>query len=80
MQIADTNQRPDMILMSESTRLAGVIELTVPREDRVEVSGELQKARYAPLQEQGKDNGWKVHVWAFEVRLGLPAGPNVIIK
>ena len=38
-QIADTNQRPDMMLITESARLAGVIELTVPREDRVEVSG-----------------------------------------
>ena len=36
-----------MMLMSESTRLAGVIELTVPREDRLEVSGELKKMRYA---------------------------------
>ena len=73
-QIADTNQRPDMMLISESTRLAGVIELTVPREDRVEVSGELKKMRYAPLQEQGKANGWKVHVWAVEVGCrGFPA-------
>ena len=73
-QIADTNQRPDMMLISESMRLAGVIELTVPREDRVEVSGELKKMRYAPLQEQGKANGWKVHVWAVEVGCrGFPA-------
>ena len=43
-QIADTNQRPDMMLISESARLAGIIELTVPREDRVEVSGELKNA------------------------------------
>ena len=74
IQIADTNQRPDMILMSESTKIAGVIELTVPNEDRVEVSGELKKAKYAPLQEQGKANGWKVHVWAVEVGCkGFPA-------
>ena len=73
-QIADTNQRPDMMLISESMRSAGVIELTVPREDRVEVSGELKKTRYAPLQEQGKANGWKVHVWAVEVGCrGFPA-------
>merc|ERR1712240_1003574 len=66
-QIADTNQRPDMMLISESTRLAGVIELTIPREDRIEVPGERKKLRYAPLREQGKANGWKVHVRAVEV-------------
>ena len=66
-QIADTNQRPDMLLMSESTKRVGVIELTVPGEERLEVSGELKKAKYAPLQEQGKVNGWRVHVWTVEV-------------
>ena len=45
IQIADTNQRPDMILMSESTKIAGVIELTVPNEDIKEVSGELIKSQ-----------------------------------
>ena len=74
IQIADTSQRPDMLLMSESTKRAGVIELTVPSEDRVEVAGELKKAKYAPLQEQGKANGWKVHLWAVEVGCkGFPA-------
>ena len=73
-QVADTNLRPDMLLMSESTRRIGLIELTVPSEDRVEVSGELKKAKYAPLQEQGKVKGWNVHVWAVEVGCkGFPA-------
>ena len=73
-QVADTNQRPDMILSSESTKRMGLIELTVPSEDRVEVSGELKKAKYAPLQEQGKVKGWNVHVWAVEVGCkGFPA-------
>ena len=39
-QIADTNQRPDMLLMSESTKRVGV-ELTVPGEERLEVSRKL---------------------------------------
>ena len=38
------------------------------------MSGELKKAKYAPLQEQGKVNGWKVHVWIVEVGCkGFPA-------
>ena len=74
IQVAVTNQRPDMILLSESTKRIGLIELTVPSEDRVEVSGELKKAKYAPLQEQGKTNGWNVYLWAVEVGCkGFPA-------
>ena len=73
-EVAITNQRPDMVLMSNSTKKIGLIELTVPSEERVEVSGELKKARYAPLQEEGKANGWKVQVWAIEVGCkGFPA-------
>jgi len=74
IQVADTNMRPDMILMSDSTKRIGLIELTVPSEERVEVSGELKKARYAPLQVEGKTKGWNVHIWAVEVGCkGFPA-------
>ena len=66
-EVAVTNLRPDMLLVSESTKRIGVVELTVPSEDRIEVSGELKKAKYAPLQEQGKVNGWNVNIWAVEV-------------
>ena len=73
-QVAITNQRPDMILMSEATKRIGLIELTVPSEERIEVSGELKRAKYAPLQEEGKANGWNVRVWAVEVGCkGFPA-------
>ncbi|MCP4340092.1 MAG: hypothetical protein GY799_14685 [Desulfobulbaceae bacterium] len=73
-QIAETNLRPDMFLLSESTKRIGLIELTVPSEDRVEVSGERKKIRYAPLQLQGKANGWSVHLWTVEVGCkGFPA-------
>ena len=73
-EVAITNMRPDMVLMSSSTKRVGLIELTVPSEERVEVSGELKKARYAPLQEEGKANGWNVQVWAIEVGCkGFPA-------
>ena len=63
-----------MILLSESTKRIGLIELTVPSEERVEVSGELKKAKYASLQEEGKTRGWNVHMWAVEVGCkGFPA-------
>ena len=74
IQVADTNKRPDMLLVSESTKRIGLIELTVPSEERVEVSGELKKAKYASLQEVGKTRGWNVHIWAVEVGCkGFPA-------
>ena len=66
-QVAITNQRPDMILVSEGTKRIGLIELTVPSKERIEVSGELKRAKHAPLQEEGKANGWNVQVWAVEV-------------
>ena len=73
-QVAVTNLRPDMILMSNRTKRIGLIELTVPSEERIEVSGELKKAKYTPLQEEGKSKGWKVQVWAVEVGCkGFPA-------
>ena len=56
-----------MLLVSESTKRIGLVELTVPTEDRIEVSSELKKSKYAPLQEQGKVNGWNVNIWAVEV-------------
>ena len=40
--ITITDLRPDMVLISESTRQLGIIELTVPNENRIEVAGELK--------------------------------------
>ena len=66
-QVAVTDYRPDMLLMSESKKKLGIIELTVPSEERIEVSGEGKRLKYAHLQEEGKANGWNVTVWAVEV-------------
>ena len=62
------------MLISDYTRQMGVIELTVPSEERIELSGELKRTKYAPLLEEGRQNGWKVRVWAVEVGCrGFPA-------
>merc|ERR1712055_631417 len=74
IQVADTNMRPDMILVSESTKRIGLIELMVPSEERVEVSGELKKAKCASLLKEGRTRGWNMHMWAVEVGCkGFPA-------
>ena len=74
-EVAPTNLRPDLILVSDSARKMGVMELTVPNEDRVEVSNEMKRSKYATLQVEGKKRGWSVQVWAVEVGCrGFPAG------
>ena len=44
-EIAVTNQRPDMLIISNSTKKVGLVELTVPSEERVEISGEMKKEK-----------------------------------
>ena len=73
-EVAVTDKRPDMILISTESKKVGLVELTVPSEERVEVSGELKKTKYAPLPQEGKTNGWNVQVWTIEVGCkGFPA-------
>ena len=74
-EVAPSNLRPDLILVSDSAKKMGVMELTVPNEDRVEVSNEMKRSKYASLQVEGKKRGWSVQVWAVEVGCrGFPAG------
>ena len=73
-QVAETHLRPDMLLVSRGTRRMGIIELTVPSEERIEVSSELKKMKYEGLKTEGKTKGWAVTVWAVEVGCrGFPA-------
>ena len=73
-EVAETNLRPDMIITSKKLRRMGVIELTVPSEERIEVSSEMKKTKYAAIQREGKARGWGVTVWAVEVGCrGFPA-------
>ena len=46
IEIADTRLRPDMIIVSKKTRQLGIIELTVPTEERIEVSAEGKRLKY----------------------------------
>ena len=74
VEVADTQLRPDMLLLSRGTKRMGVIELTVPSEERIEVSSELKKMKYGGLKTEGRTKGWAVTVWAVEVGCrGFPA-------
>ena len=74
VEVAPTDLRPDLILVSNSSKKMGVMELTVPNEDRVELANEMKRMKYATLQVEGKKRGWTVEVWAVEVGCrGFPA-------
>ena len=73
-EITTTNLRPDMMLISWQTKQVSFIELTVPSEDRIEVSGELKKTKYEAIAVEGRQKGWRVRIWAVEVGCrGFPA-------
>ena len=73
-EICNTNLRPDLIIVSRQTKQIGIVELTVPNEDRIEVSGELKRLKYEQIAQEGRLNGWRVKIWAVEVGCrGFPA-------
>lgn len=47
--IAETTLRPDIDLVSETTRQAVLLELTIPREDWMEEAFEKKRAQYEEL-------------------------------
>ena len=65
--ITETRARPDMIIYSRTARCVGIVELTVPYEDRMEVSNELKRSKYEELKESCERNNWSVALWPVEV-------------
>ena len=49
--IADTALRPDMLLISNKTKQLGIIELTVPTEERMELAAEGKRLKYSIVEE-----------------------------
>ena len=80
--IMHTLDRPDIILVSNSTKQMGIVELTVPAEENIEVSYERKLRKYAPIVETAGRRGWSVTVWAVEVGCrGFPASsPNICFR
>ena len=63
-----------MMIISSKTKQASIVELTVPSEDRIEVSGEIKKTKYEAIAVEGRQRGWKIRIWAVEVGCrGFPA-------
>ena len=73
-QVCITNLRPDIIFVSNKSKQMGIVELTVPCEERIEISGEMKRLKYEQIVNEGRQNGWKVRCWSVEVGCrGFPA-------
>ena len=44
-----------------------MMELTVPYENRIEVSKEMKREKYQKIVDAGESKGWKVTLWTVEV-------------
>uniref|UniRef100_UPI003AAED46F uncharacterized protein n=1 Tax=Centroberyx gerrardi TaxID=166262 RepID=UPI003AAED46F len=65
--IAVTTLRPDAVLMSETTRQAVLLELTVPWEDQTEEAYERRRAKYEGLVGERRSRGWRARCLPIEV-------------
>ena len=72
--VSTTDLRPDITIVSAVTKQVILVELTVPIEDRIEVSGQMKRLKYQKIVNEGNQNGWSVKCWAVEVGCrGFPA-------
>ena len=67
VEVAITNQRPDMVVWSREGKKVVLIELTCPWEENAEEAHERKLLKYEDLKATGESNGWKVSVFAVEV-------------
>ncbi|XP_063056077.1 uncharacterized protein LOC134450154 [Engraulis encrasicolus] len=65
--IAVTTLRPDIVLVSESTKQVVLLELTVPWEDRLEEAFERKLSKYAGLVSECQQSGWRAKCLPVEV-------------
>ena len=58
-EIAITNQRPDIVLWSNSTKQIVMIELTFPCQERIIDTNEINRNKYQQLVGECSERGWK---------------------
>ncbi|XP_065816582.1 trace amine-associated receptor 1-like [Labrus bergylta] len=68
--VAVTSHRPDMVLLSRSTKTIIVAELRVPWEERLATSHQLKKAKYQDLVDKAVLKGWHATSYPTEVGSG----------
>ena len=59
--------RPDILLVSESTKNIVIMELTVPWEDRLEEAHERKRTKYERLVINCREQGWKARCMPIQV-------------
>src|ERR1700758_1942651 len=66
--IFSTNQRPDIVIWSESSRRVLLLELTCPAEEGIQAARDRKEAKYAPLVESiNATNCWTADLLTLEV-------------
>ena len=65
--IAQTNQRPDIVIWSNCKKHVLLVELTVPWEENIEAVYEAKKDRYETLRSDCEDGGWTCNVLPIEI-------------
>ncbi len=71
--VAVTSLRPDMVLLSRSTKTIISAELTVPWEERLATSHQLKKAMYQNLVDEAVVKGW--HATSYPIEVGCRGFP-----
>ena len=65
--IVSSGLRPDILLVSESTKNIIIMELTVPWEDRLGEANERKRTKYEHLVIDCRAKGWKARCMPIEV-------------
>jgi hypothetical protein len=65
--IVQTQERPDLVMWSDSAKSVIIVELTVPWEENMEEAFERKKLRYENLRAECEEKGWKCQVMPIEV-------------
>lgn len=67
VHICVTNERPDVVLYSDSLKTVILIELTCPAEENIADARARKEIKYTPLRDQIQDNNWTCHLRTIEV-------------
>jgi hypothetical protein len=65
-EICSTDQRPDIVIWSPSSKTAYFIELTCPSEENIEAAQIYKAARYIELCSLASNNGWNTKTFPVE--------------
>ena len=66
-EIAGTSLRPDIVILSWSTKTVIMLELTVPLEDRSYLAYDRKSSKYSALVTVCEESGFKAHLFPIEL-------------